>query len=77
VNNLGQSVSGPTDFQSSELNSGTSAFLSMHSPTCWHPICMHLGTPSSALVLLQAQLYIILEMCRAFDKIFKEHLDGG
>ncbi|KAL1190882.1 Phragmoplastin DRP1E [Cardamine amara subsp. amara] len=24
-----------------------------------------------------AQLYTILEMCRAFDKIFKEHLDGG
>jgi hypothetical protein len=28
-------------------------------------------------VLLQAQLYLILELCRAFDKIFKEHLDGG
>lgn len=25
----------------------------------------------------QAQLYTILELCRAFDKIFKEHLDGG
>lgn len=25
----------------------------------------------------QAQLYMILEMCRAFDRIFKEHLDGG
>ncbi|CAI5531847.1 unnamed protein product [Closterium sp. Naga37s-1] len=24
-----------------------------------------------------AQLYTVLEMCRAFDKIFKEHLDGG
>lgn len=24
-----------------------------------------------------AQLYMILEMCRAFDRIFKEHLDGG
>ncbi|KAL8129836.1 hypothetical protein V2J09_018991 [Rumex salicifolius] len=24
-----------------------------------------------------AQLYTILEHCRAFDKIFKEHLDGG
>ncbi|CAK9158577.1 unnamed protein product, partial [Ilex paraguariensis] len=24
-----------------------------------------------------AQLYTILEMCRAFDRIFKEHLDGG
>ncbi|KAL3537145.1 hypothetical protein ACH5RR_000511 [Cinchona calisaya] len=24
-----------------------------------------------------AQLYTILELCRAFDKIFKEHLDGG
>ncbi|KAG9142268.1 hypothetical protein Leryth_007688 [Lithospermum erythrorhizon] len=24
-----------------------------------------------------AQLYIILEMCRAFERIFKEHLDGG
>jgi hypothetical protein len=28
-------------------------------------------------ILLQAQLYLILELCRAFDKIFKEHLDGG
>ncbi|KAI5394578.1 phragmoplastin DRP1C [Lathyrus oleraceus] len=24
-----------------------------------------------------AQLYTILEMCRAFDKVFKEHIDGG
>lgn len=24
-----------------------------------------------------AQLYTILEMCRAFDRIFREHLDGG
>uniref|UniRef100_A0A803MTK2 Dynamin-related protein 1C n=1 Tax=Chenopodium quinoa TaxID=63459 RepID=A0A803MTK2_CHEQI len=24
-----------------------------------------------------AQLYTILEMCRAFDKVFKEHLEGG
>ncbi|KAL3501995.1 hypothetical protein ACH5RR_036444 [Cinchona calisaya] len=24
-----------------------------------------------------AQLYTILELCRAFDRIFKEHLDGG
>ncbi|KAJ4825856.1 Dynamin- protein 1E [Turnera subulata] len=24
-----------------------------------------------------AQLYSILELCRAFDRIFKEHLDGG
>ncbi|KAL3824255.1 hypothetical protein ACJIZ3_020284 [Penstemon smallii] len=24
-----------------------------------------------------AQLYTILQMCRAFDRIFKEHLDGG
>jgi hypothetical protein len=28
-------------------------------------------------VLVQAQIYLILELCRAFDKIFKEHLDGG
>ncbi|KAL6175930.1 hypothetical protein ACLB2K_052568 [Fragaria x ananassa] len=25
----------------------------------------------------RAQLYTILELCRAFDRIFKEHLDGG
>lgn len=25
----------------------------------------------------QAQLYTILEMCRAFERVFKEHLDGG
>ncbi|XVE74632.1 hypothetical protein DITRI_Ditri12bG0032800 [Diplodiscus trichospermus] len=24
-----------------------------------------------------AQLYTILELCRAFDRVFKEHLDGG
>ncbi|XP_052184562.1 phragmoplastin DRP1C-like [Diospyros lotus] len=24
-----------------------------------------------------AQLYTILEMCRAFDRVFKQHLDGG
>ncbi|KAM0854447.1 hypothetical protein ACQ4PT_050430 [Festuca glaucescens] len=24
-----------------------------------------------------AQLYTILDMCRAFDRVFKEHLDGG
>lgn len=28
-------------------------------------------------VMYQAQLYTILELCRAFDRIFKEHLDGG
>lgn len=27
--------------------------------------------------MFQAQLYTILELCRAFDRIFKEHLDGG
>ncbi|KAK6119312.1 hypothetical protein DH2020_046947 [Rehmannia glutinosa] len=27
--------------------------------------------------VFQAQLYTILELCRAFDRIFKEHLDGG
>lgn len=26
---------------------------------------------------LQAQLYTILELCRAFDRVFKEHIDGG
>ncbi|KAJ3681764.1 hypothetical protein LUZ60_014337 [Juncus effusus] len=35
----------------------------------------HLGRPIA--VDAGAQLYTILEMCRAFDKIFKEHLDGG
>ncbi|KAJ8556351.1 hypothetical protein K7X08_023109 [Anisodus acutangulus] len=35
----------------------------------------HLGRPIS--VDAGAQLYTILELCRAFDKIFKEHLDGG
>ncbi|BBH02959.1 DYNAMIN-like 1E [Prunus dulcis] len=27
--------------------------------------------------IILAQLYTILELCRAFDRIFKEHLDGG
>ncbi|KAL2511529.1 Dynamin-related protein 1E [Abeliophyllum distichum] len=27
--------------------------------------------------VFQAQLYTILELCRAFDRIFKQHLDGG
>ncbi|OWM83672.1 dynamin-related protein 1E-like isoform X2 [Punica granatum] len=35
----------------------------------------HLGRPIG--VDAGAQLYTILELCRAFDKIFKEHLDGG
>ncbi|KAK3016759.1 hypothetical protein RJ639_006432 [Escallonia herrerae] len=35
----------------------------------------HLGKP--AAVDSGAQLYTILELCRAFDRIFKEHLDGG
>lgn len=35
----------------------------------------HLGRPIA--VDAGAQLYMILELCRAFDRIFKEHLDGG
>ncbi|XP_020577843.1 LOW QUALITY PROTEIN: dynamin-related protein 1E-like [Phalaenopsis equestris] len=35
----------------------------------------HLGRPIA--VDSGAQLYTILELCRAFEKIFKEHLDGG
>ncbi|KAK4798210.1 hypothetical protein SAY86_030536 [Trapa natans] len=35
----------------------------------------HLGSPIA--VDSGAQLYTILEVCRAFDKIFKEHLEGG
>ncbi|XP_050236900.1 phragmoplastin DRP1E isoform X2 [Mercurialis annua] len=35
----------------------------------------HLGRPVA--LDAGAQLYTILELCRAFDKIFKEHLDGG
>ncbi|XP_074556246.1 phragmoplastin DRP1E-like [Curcuma longa] len=35
----------------------------------------HIGRPVA--VDAGAQLYTILELCRAFDKVFKEHLDGG
>ncbi|KDO43301.1 hypothetical protein CISIN_1g017631mg [Citrus sinensis] len=35
----------------------------------------HLGRPVA--VDAGAQLYTILELCRSFDRIFKEHLDGG
>eukprot|EP00252_Welwitschia_mirabilis_P022576 TRINITY_DN6142_c0_g1_i1.p1 TRINITY_DN6142_c0_g1~~TRINITY_DN6142_c0_g1_i1.p1 ORF type:complete len:616 (-),score=86.79 TRINITY_DN6142_c0_g1_i1:289-2136(-) len=35
----------------------------------------HLGRPIAGDA--GAQLYTILELCRAFDRIFKEHLDGG
>ncbi|PSS24843.1 Dynamin-related protein like [Actinidia chinensis var. chinensis] len=35
----------------------------------------HVGRPIA--VDAGAQLYTILEICRAFDRIFKEHLDGG
>ncbi|XP_057997542.1 phragmoplastin DRP1E-like [Hevea brasiliensis] len=35
----------------------------------------HLGRPVT--VDAGAQLYTILELCRAFDRVFKEHLDGG
>ncbi|KAL3330981.1 hypothetical protein AABB24_034670, partial [Solanum stoloniferum] len=33
----------------------------------------YLGRP----VAIDASLYAILELCRAFDRIFKEHLEGG
>ncbi|KAL8268497.1 hypothetical protein R6Q59_002295 [Mikania micrantha] len=36
-----------------------------------------MGSEYLAKLLSQAQLYTILELCSAFDKIFKEHLDGG
>lgn len=32
---------------------------------------------TASIMLCQAQLYTILELCRAFDRVFKEHLDGG
>ncbi|KAG2676555.1 hypothetical protein I3760_12G058000 [Carya illinoinensis] len=35
----------------------------------------HLGRPVA--IDAGAQLYAILELCRIFDRIFKEHLDGG
>ncbi|KAL9175803.1 hypothetical protein ABFS82_02G136000 [Erythranthe guttata] len=35
----------------------------------------HLGRPVA--IDDGAKLYTILELCRAFDRIFKEHLDGG
>ncbi|KAI9177507.1 hypothetical protein LWI28_016105 [Acer negundo] len=35
----------------------------------------HLGRPVA--IDSGAQLYTILELCRAFDRIFKEHLEGG
>ncbi|KAM5573253.1 hypothetical protein ABKV19_013007 [Rosa sericea] len=35
----------------------------------------HFGKPVA--IDAGAQLYTILELCRAFDQIFKEHLDGG
>ncbi|CAK7356216.1 unnamed protein product [Dovyalis caffra] len=35
----------------------------------------HLGRPVA--IDAGAQLYTILELCRAFDHVFKEHLDGG
>ncbi|RYR54670.1 hypothetical protein Ahy_A06g029976 isoform E [Arachis hypogaea] len=35
----------------------------------------HLGRPIA--LDAGAQLYTILELCRAFERIFKEHLDGG
>ncbi|KAH7668661.1 Dynamin protein [Dioscorea alata] len=35
----------------------------------------HLGRPIA--VDAGAQLYTILELCRAFERIFREHLDGG
>ncbi|CDP14690.1 unnamed protein product [Coffea canephora] len=35
----------------------------------------HFGRPVS--IDEGAQLYTILELCRAFDRVFKEHLEGG
>lgn len=31
---------------------------------------------SNTLLFLQGKLYMIMEICRVFDGIFKEHLDG-
>ncbi|KAJ6963013.1 dynamin-related protein 1E-like [Populus alba x Populus x berolinensis] len=36
-----------------------------------------MGSEYLAKLLSKAQLYTILELCRAFDRVFKEHLDGG
>ncbi|MED6124854.1 Phragmoplastin drp1e [Stylosanthes scabra] len=36
---------------------------------------LHLGRPIA--VDTGAQLYTVLELCRAFERVFKEHLDGG
>ncbi|KAG5010292.1 hypothetical protein JHK87_018807 [Glycine soja] len=36
-----------------------------------------MGAEYLAKLLSEAKLYTILQMCRAFDKVFKEHLDGG
>ncbi|KAG5531034.1 hypothetical protein RHGRI_025851 [Rhododendron griersonianum] len=41
------------------------------------PVGVDGGLLGKSYLYVQAQLYTILEMCRAFDKIFKEHLDGG
>ncbi|BAF27273.1 phragmoplastin DRP1E [Oryza sativa Japonica Group] len=35
----------------------------------------HIGRPIASDA--GAQLYLVLELCRAFEKIFREHLDGG
>ncbi|MQL74205.1 hypothetical protein Taro_006578 [Colocasia esculenta] len=46
------------------------------SPDYGH-LASKMGSEYLAKLLSKAQLYTILELCRAFDKIFKEHLDGG
>lgn len=38
---------------------------------------LHNPIEFNCMTALQAQLYTILELCRAFDRVFKEHLDGG
>jgi hypothetical protein len=39
--------------------------------------CIQMEKANIIYVLVQAQLYLVLELCRAFEKIFREHLDGG
>lgn len=56
------------------VDAGVSAFFSFIIVLI---IRSNILTYSVTKIFFQAQLYTILELCRAFFKIFKEHLDGG
>ncbi|KAH8516949.1 hypothetical protein H0E87_005057, partial [Populus deltoides] len=45
-------------------------------PSDWSRVTQSFSNVTFGLLLLSGKLYMIMEICRSFDQIFKEHLDG-